>query len=58
MLRRLPAALLIAATALGATLGSASVVVSPSARPSAMSRSNRRMIFPERVLGRSAANRI
>ena len=36
------------------TAGSRSVVTSPSARPSAMSRSNRRMIFPERVLGRSS----
>jgi uncharacterized protein YajQ (UPF0234 family) len=35
------------------TLASASVVVSPRLRPSATSRSNRRMIFPERVLGRS-----
>ena len=39
---------------LATTFGSASVVVSPSALPSAMSRSNRRMIFPERVFGRSA----
>ena len=30
-------------------------MVSPSALPSAMSRSSRRMIFPERVFGRSAA---
>ena len=36
------------------TPGSASVVVSPSARPSAMSRSRRRMILPLRVFGRSA----
>ena len=36
------------------TAGSASVVTSPSARPSAMSRSRRRMILPERVFGRSA----
>ena len=40
------------------TAGSASVVVSPSARPSAMSRSRRRMILPERVLGRSAVKMI
>src|SRR4029078_11581955 len=40
---------------LGTTAGSARVVVSPSALPSAMSRSRRRMIFPERVFGRSAA---
>ena len=40
------------------TAGSARVVVSPSALPSAMSRSSRRMILPERVFGRSAANRI
>src|SRR3954449_7773021 len=37
------------------TAGSASVVTSPRARPSAISRSRRRMIFPDRVLGRSAA---
>ena len=37
------------------TAGSASVVVSPSALPSAMSRRRRRMILPDRVLGRSAA---
>ena len=42
----------------GDDAGSASVVVSPSALPSAMSRSSRRMILPDRVLGRSAANRI
>src|SRR5918994_392181 len=35
------------------TAGSRSVVTSPSSRPSAMSRSSRRMILPERVLGRS-----
>jgi acetyl-CoA synthetase len=35
------------------TSGSRSVVTSPSSRPSAMSRSSRRMILPERVLGRS-----
>jgi hypothetical protein len=40
------------------TAGSASVVVSPSFLPSAMSRSSRRMIFPERVFGKSAVNRI
>ena len=40
------------------TLGSASVVVSPSARPSAMSLSSRRMILPLRVLGRSAEKRM
>ena len=34
--------------------GSASVVVSPRSRPSATSRSSRRMIFPERVLGSSS----
>ncbi len=34
------------------------VVVSPRARPSAMSRSSRRMILPDRVFGRSAANRM
>ncbi len=33
------------------TLASARVVVSPSTRPSAMSRSSRRMILPERVFG-------
>ena len=38
------------------TLASASVVVSPSARPWAMSRSSRRMILPERVFGRSGVN--
>ena len=37
------------------TSGSRSVVTSPSSRPSAMSRSSRRMILPERVLGRSSA---
>src|SRR5262245_35121561 len=37
------------------TAGSARVVVSPSAFPSAMSRRSRRMIFPDRVLGRSEA---
>src|SRR4051812_226686 len=36
------------------TAGSASVVVSPRARPSATSRSKRRMIFPERVFGSSS----
>ena len=36
------------------TAGSASVVVSPSARPSAMSRRSRRMILPDRVFGSSA----
>jgi hypothetical protein len=35
------------------TVGSASVVVSPSARFSATSRSRRRMILPDRVFGRS-----
>lgn len=39
-------------------MGSASVVVSPRARPSAMSRSSLRMIFPERVFGRSAENKM
>src|SRR3990172_3519997 len=38
------------------TVASASVVVSPSVRPSAMSRRSRRMILPERVLGRSGTN--
>src|SRR5947208_58836 len=37
------------------TAGSRKVVTSPSSRPSAISRSRRRMIFPERVLGRSSA---
>ena len=36
------------------TPGSASVVVSPRSRPSATSRSRRRMILPLRVLGRSS----
>src|SRR5690606_17654237 len=40
------------------TDGSASVVVSPRARPSAMSFNSRRMILPERVLGRSALKRM
>src|SRR5262249_44134053 len=40
------------------TAGSASVVVSPRALPSAMSRSRRRMILPDRVFGRSAVNRM
>ena len=40
------------------TPGSASVVVSPSSRPSATSRSRRRMILPERVLGRSSVKMI
>src|SRR5207302_10176352 len=40
------------------TAGSARVVVSPRARPSAMSLSSRRMILPLRVLGRSAENRM
>ena len=39
------------------TLASASVVVSPRTRPSAMSRSSRRMILPERVFGRSATKK-
>src|SRR6185437_13124332 len=43
---------------LATTAGSASVVVSPNARPSAMSRRSRRMILPERVLGKSALNRM
>ena len=43
---------------LATTAGSARVVVSPSALPSAISRSSRRMIFPERVFGKSAAKRI
>ena len=36
----------------------ARVVTSPSSRPSAMSRSRRRMILPERVFGRSSAETI
>ena len=40
------------------TSGSRSVVTSPSARPSAMSRRRRRMILPERVFGRSSAQMI
>ena len=40
------------------TSGSRRVVTSPSARPSAMSRSSRRMILPERVFGRSSAQMI
>src|SRR4051794_20243564 len=40
------------------TEGSLSVVTSPSSRPSAMSRSSRRMILPDRVLGRSSAQMI
>jgi hypothetical protein len=40
------------------TLGSASVVVSPSPRPSAMSLRSRRMILPLRVLGRSAVKKM
>ena len=40
------------------TVGSASVVVSPSALSSATSRSSRRMILPDRVFGRSSVNRI
>ena len=40
------------------TLGSARVVTSPSALPSAISRKRRRMIFPERVLGTSAVKMI
>src|SRR5262249_54033660 len=38
------------------TVGSASVVVSPSSRFSATSRSSRRMIFPDRVFGSSWVN--
>src|SRR6266513_2127651 len=38
------------------TLESASVVVSPSGTPLAMSRRRRRMIFPERVFGSSGVN--
>src|SRR5262249_11374714 len=38
------------------TVGSASVVVSPSCSSSATLRSNRRMIFPERVLGSSSVH--
>jgi hypothetical protein len=37
---------------------SARVVVSPSSRPSAMSRSSRRMILPERVFGRSGEHEL
>ena len=40
------------------TSGSRRVVTSPRARPSAMSRSSRRMILPERVFGRSSAQTI
>ena len=40
------------------TFGSVKVVTSPRARCSATSRSSRRMIFPERVLGRSGVNTI
>src|SRR2546425_3948346 len=40
------------------TVASASVVVSPSGWPLAMSRRSRRMILPERVLGSSGANMI
>ena len=40
------------------TPGSRRVVTSPSSRPSAMSRSSRRMILPLRVLGRSPAQMI
>ena len=40
------------------TAGSASVVVSPRTRPSAMSRNRRRMIFPLRVLGSSEVKKI
>ena len=48
-------ALLILSCSCAMTSGSRSVVTSPSSRPSAMSFSNRRMILPERVLGRSSA---
>ena len=40
------------------TSGSRRVVTSPRARPSAMSRSRRRMILPERVFGSSSAQTI
>src|SRR5664280_612533 len=40
------------------TFWSARVVESPASRPSAMSRSRRRMILPERVLGSSLTIRI
>jgi magnesium-transporting ATPase (P-type) len=43
---------------LATTVGSANVVVSPIVRPSAISRSKRRMILPLRVFGNSAAKRI
>ncbi len=43
------------ALSISTTAGSANVVVSPRARPSATSRSRRRMILPLRVLGNSAA---
>ena len=42
-----------AACSSATTLESASVVVSPSIRPSAMSRNSRRMILPLRVFGSS-----
>ena len=40
------------------TVGSISVVTSPSGRFSATSRSSRRMILPERVLGSSGVKMI
>src|SRR5207245_10168523 len=43
---------------LAMTDGSARVVVSPNALPSATSRRSRRMILPLLVFGRSAVNRI
>jgi hypothetical protein len=50
--RRYPSRDSYSPLSLATTLGSASVVVSPRARPSAMSLRRRRMILPERVLGR------
>src|SRR2546430_471765 len=52
----LPAAL--AVRIVSTTVASASVVVSPSDCPFAMSRRSRRMIFPDRVFGSSGVNMI
>src|SRR5580692_9387307 len=46
------------AFSLASTVGSASVVVSPRMRPSAISRNRRRMILALRVLGSSAVKKI
>ena len=46
----------VASRIVSTTPASARVVVSPSCRPTAMSRRSRRMILPERVLGRSGVN--